>query len=241
MSQFLHYPRFQFPLLVDLHQGEGSAGGDQCVNRQRGSRTGPSISGVLQRPFCCASFSTMASFFFIIGNGFQRFVGQTFITSISFKYTVCGKKGRKKISSPGERNSPPGFQVLATGLLQRRGVFPSMFGNFEQSDWACSNFNTSSRVSRLGFLQTTLWPWRMSGNGGGGGGGGISKPLNSEAQVLLRWSESLNVTLLPQFVMGSHNVIADSLSHKNQVIGSKWTLVQEVTMSYNERGASKTC
>ena len=46
------------------------------------------------------SFSTMASFFFIIGNGFQRFVGQTFITSISFKYTVCGKKGRKKIKHP---------------------------------------------------------------------------------------------------------------------------------------------
>ena len=50
------------------------------------------------------SFSTMASFFFIIGNGFQRFVGQTFITSISFKYTVCGKKGRKKNQPP-----PPPF------------------------------------------------------------------------------------------------------------------------------------
>ena len=59
-------------------------------------------------------------------------------------------------------------------------------------------------------------------------GGTISEPLNSEAQVLLRWSESLNVTLLPQFVMGSHNVISDSLSRKNQVIGSEWTLVQEV-------------
>ena len=59
-------------------------------------------------------------------------------------------------------------------------------------------------------------------------GGPISKSLNSEAQTLLRWSESLNVTLLPQFVMGSHNVVADSLSHKNQVIGSERTLVQEV-------------
>ena len=35
-------------LLSILHQGEGSAGGDRGVNRQRGSRAGPSISGVLQ-------------------------------------------------------------------------------------------------------------------------------------------------------------------------------------------------
>ena len=70
------------------------------------------------------SFSTMASFFFIIGNCFQRFVGQTFITSISFKYTVCGKKGRKKISPPVREIAPPGFQVLATGLPQ---CHPSIF------------------------------------------------------------------------------------------------------------------
>ena len=43
-------------LLVDLHQGEGSMGGDRCINHQRGSRTGPNISGVLQPPFCCAGF-----------------------------------------------------------------------------------------------------------------------------------------------------------------------------------------
>ena len=58
--------------------------------------------------------------------------------------------------------------------------------------------------------------------------GTISAALNSEAQSLLRWTESLNVVLLPQFVMGSHNVVADSLSRQNQVIGSEWTLVQEV-------------
>ena len=37
-----------------FHQGEGSAGGDRGVNRQRGSRAGPSISGVLQSPVCSA-------------------------------------------------------------------------------------------------------------------------------------------------------------------------------------------
>ena len=64
-------------------------------------------------------------FFFIIGNGFQRFVGQTFITSISFKYTVCGKKGRKKISlppPPGERNSPPWISSPGYGPVREPGT-----------------------------------------------------------------------------------------------------------------------
>ena len=46
--------------------------------------------------------------FFITGNGGQRFVGQTSITSIFFKYTVCGKKGKiKNQAPPGDRNYPP--------------------------------------------------------------------------------------------------------------------------------------
>ena len=36
------------------------------------------------------------------------------------------------------------------------------------------------------------------------------------------------VRLLPQFIMGSSNVTADALSRPNQVIGSAWTLHQEV-------------
>ena len=59
-------------------------------------------------------------------------------------------------------------------------------------------------------------------------GGTMSAALNSEAQSLLRWTDSLNVVLLPQFVMESYNVVADSSSRRNQVIGSEWTLVQEV-------------
>ena len=41
-------------LFSKFHQGESSAGGDRGVNRQRGSRAGPSISGVLQSPVCSA-------------------------------------------------------------------------------------------------------------------------------------------------------------------------------------------
>ena len=55
-------------------------------------------------------------------------------------------------------------------------------------------------------------------------GGTLSSPVNQEAQLLLRWAEFLPVSLVPQFVMGSWNVVADSLSRRNQVIGSEWTL-----------------
>ena len=43
-------------------------------------------------------------------------------------------------------------------------------------------------------------------------GGTHSHLLNEEAQLLLRWVESQQILLLPQFVMGTHNVVADSLS-----------------------------
>ena len=36
------------------------------------------------------------------------------------------------------------------------------------------------------------------------------------------------MSLVPQFVKGSRNVVAGSLSRRNQVIGSEWTLTQEV-------------
>ena len=53
------------------------------------------------------------------------------------------------------------------------------------------------------------------------------QPLNSKAQLLLRWTESMGIALLPQFIMGVKNVVADSLSC-HQVLGSEWTLAQEV-------------
>ena len=59
-------------------------------------------------------------------------------------------------------------------------------------------------------------------------GGTVSPLLNLEAQSILRWAEMNEVSLVPQFILGSHNVLADSLSRKNQVIGSEWTLCQEV-------------
>ena len=59
-------------------------------------------------------------------------------------------------------------------------------------------------------------------------GGTFSSTLNSTAREVLLWAESRRIRLLPQFIMGSSNVTADALSRPNQVIGSEWTLHQEV-------------
>ena len=59
-------------------------------------------------------------------------------------------------------------------------------------------------------------------------GGTRSSTLNSVAQAILRLCEANYVLLLPQFVPGKLNVIADSLSCDSQVLGSEWTLCQEV-------------
>ena len=66
-------------------------------------------------------------------------------------------------------------------------------------------------------------------------GGTRSLLLNSIAQRILRWSETFPVQLTPQFIMGRHNVLADSLSRPNQVWGSEWTLKTEVFQELRRR------
>ena len=55
-------------------------------------------------------------------------------------------------------------------------------------------------------------------------GGTRSSSLNAVAQELLRLCEAQSVCLLPQFIPGHLNVLADSLSRRSQVLGSEWTL-----------------
>ena len=55
-------------------------------------------------------------------------------------------------------------------------------------------------------------------------GGTRSVTLNQTAQDLLRLAEANSITLLPQFIMGRNNVLADVLSRPCQILGSKWTL-----------------
>ena len=55
-------------------------------------------------------------------------------------------------------------------------------------------------------------------------GGTRSPLLNSLAQEILRWTESLSIRLAPQFLPGSQNVLADALSRPHQLPHSEWSL-----------------
>ena len=55
-------------------------------------------------------------------------------------------------------------------------------------------------------------------------GGTHSLLLNSVAQAVLRLCEVHRVRLVPQFIPGRLNVLADTLSRRSQVLGSEWTL-----------------
>ena len=66
-------------------------------------------------------------------------------------------------------------------------------------------------------------------------GGTRSAILNQTAQELLRLAELHSVTLVPQFIMGRHNVLVDALSHPNQILSSEWTLKQSVFQQLRKR------
>ena len=54
-----------------------------------------------------------------------------------------------------------------------------------------------------------------------------SATLNTVAQSVLRFCKDFHIQLLPQSIPVKMNVLADSLSRRNQVIGSEWTLCAE--------------
>ena len=63
-------------------------------------------------------------------------------------------------------------------------------------------------------------------------GGGTKSPLlNTIAQEILRWSESLAIRLAPQFILGSNNVLADALSRPHQLPHSEWSINMTVFQS----------
>ena len=66
--------------------------------------------------------------------------------------------------------------------------------------------------------------------------GGTRSPfLNSLAQGILRWSESLAIRLAPQYIPGSLNVLADTLSRPHQLPHTEWSLNQDVFQSLRRR------
>ena len=62
-------------------------------------------------------------------------------------------------------------------------------------------------------------------------GGTRSPLLNSIAQEILHWSESLAIRLAPQFIPGSNTVLADDLSRPHQLPHSEWSLNKTVFRS----------
>ena len=55
-------------------------------------------------------------------------------------------------------------------------------------------------------------------------GGTRSPLLNTLAQGILRWTESLSIRLAPQFLPGSDTVLADALSRPLQLPHTEWSL-----------------
>ena len=66
-------------------------------------------------------------------------------------------------------------------------------------------------------------------------GGTRSKVLFLKAREILLWVESMKITILPQFIQGSLNTRADHLSRPNLVIGSEWTLHQQVVQDLSHQ------
>ena len=62
-------------------------------------------------------------------------------------------------------------------------------------------------------------------------GGTRSPLLNTLAQEILRWTESLSIRLASQFLLGSNNVLADALSRPHQLPHSEWSLNMTVFQS----------
>ena len=109
-------------------------------------------------------------------------------------------------------------------------VVSPLLSVFHQSPRASGSSVGSSGVSFL--LFGDVW-WRCSPTTSTAlaylkkQGGTRSATLNMVAQSVLRFCKDFHIQLLPQFIPGKMNVLADSLSRRNQVIGSEWTLCAE--------------
>ena len=62
-------------------------------------------------------------------------------------------------------------------------------------------------------------------------GGTVSRALCLLTSRLLRWTESFDVHLDARYLPGEHNVLADVLSRRGQVIGTEWSLHPQVARS----------
>ena len=108
--------------------------------------------------------------------------------------------------------------------------------------WSPKERSMSISWRELCFIHMRFFHFRKSSGGVSGSVfrqyHGPHLPEKTERNVLtaserrgltsFRWTESMGITHLPHFIMGAKNVVADSLSHRHQVLGLDWTLAQKV-------------
>ena len=132
----------------------------------------------------------------------------------------------------------PTLPMSAGGLTWETGLFPA-FGNsrrlFFQSMpgrcWQCVAVSSTSSP----FCPGPWWPCFATTSPESPicarRGGTRSPVLTTIAQEILRWAESLQIRLAPQFIPGIRNVLADSLSRPHQLPSSEWSLNMDVFRS----------
>ena len=113
----------------------------------------------------------------------------------------------------------------AFGTWDRR-LYPSTPGSCWPSSKVSSTFSCLYAAIQSRSTATTSLRWRIRKEGGT-----RSPLLNTIAQEILRWSESLAIRLAPQFIPGSNNVLADALSRPHQLPHSEWSLNMTVFQS----------
>ncbi|XP_068250797.1 uncharacterized protein [Palaemon carinicauda] len=59
-------------------------------------------------------------------------------------------------------------------------------------------------------------------------GGSFSQPLCQLSVEILKWMEENSVTLSACFILGNIIILADNLSRKSQIVGSEWSLDQQI-------------
>ena len=109
--------------------------------------------------------------------------------------------------------------LQACGTRTRRRC-PSTPENCSPSNWVFTRFQSSLQGRTVAVLcdNTTAVAYLRKE------GGTRSPLLNTLAQAILHWSESLSICLAPQFLPGSNNVLADALSRPHQLPHSEWSL-----------------
>ena len=62
-------------------------------------------------------------------------------------------------------------------------------------------------------------------------GGTKSWKLFRLVEELILWAEEKEITLIPKFIEGKKNALADTLSRKGQIVNTEWTLNSQVCQS----------